>query len=49
MEMLFLVNLSEYGAPGRSRTCDPPLRRRMLYPLSYRGVIVYEGFRGRLT
>lgn len=23
------------GAPGRIRTCDPPLRRRMLYPLSY--------------
>ena len=25
------------GAPGRSRTCDPPLRRRPLYPLSYGG------------
>ena len=24
-------------APGRSRTCDLPLRRRLLYPLSYRG------------
>ncbi len=23
------------GAPGRIRTCDLPLRRRMLYPLSY--------------
>ena len=23
------------GDPGRARTCDPPLRRRMLYPLSY--------------
>gem|GEM_PF-5263804 len=25
------------GAPGRNRTCDLPLRRRLLYPLSYRG------------
>ena len=25
-------------APGRNRTCDLPLRRRSLYPLSYRGV-----------
>ncbi len=25
------------GAPGRNRTCDPSLRRRVLYPLSYRG------------
>lgn len=24
------------GAPGRNRTCDRPLRRRLLYPLSYR-------------
>ncbi len=23
------------GAPGRSRTCDPRLRRPLLYPLSY--------------
>ena len=23
------------GAPGRTRTCDPLLRRQMLYPLSY--------------
>ncbi len=28
-------------APGRIRTCDLPLRRRMLYPLSY------EGFHGQ--
>ena len=26
------------GAPGRSRTCDLSLRRRLLYPLSYWGV-----------
>ena len=25
------------GAPGRNRTCDQPLRRRPLYPLSYGG------------
>ena len=23
------------GAPGRNRTCDPQLRRLVLYPLSY--------------
>ena len=26
------------GAPGRSRTCDLSLRRRLLYPLSYWGL-----------
>jgi hypothetical protein len=25
------------SAPGRTRTCDQPLRRRLLYPLSYGG------------
>ena|SRR5688572_15864063 len=25
------------GTPGRNRTCDPALRRGVLYPLSYRG------------
>lgn len=25
------------GAPGRTRTCGQPLRRRLLYPLSYGG------------
>ncbi len=25
------------SAPGRTRTCDPLLRRQPLYPLSYRG------------
>jgi hypothetical protein len=28
---------TEFGAPGRNRTCDLPLRRGPLYPLSYRG------------
>ena len=28
----------EGGAPGRNRTCDLPLRRRLLSPLSYWGV-----------
>ena len=26
------------GAPDTNRTCDLPLRRGLLYPLSYRGV-----------
>lgn len=26
------------GDPGRARTCDLPLRRRLLYPLSYGAV-----------
>ncbi len=26
------------GAPDTNRTCDPPLRRGMLYPLSYGGM-----------
>lgn len=28
----------EPGAPNTNRTCDLPLRRGLLYPLSYRGV-----------
>jgi hypothetical protein len=28
------------GAPGRSRTCDPRLRRPVLYPLSYGRMLV---------
>ena len=27
-----------HGAPNTNRTCDLPLRRGLLYPLSYRGV-----------
>ena len=27
-----------YGAPETNRTSDLPLRRGLLYPLSYRGV-----------
>ena len=41
-----LCNPCRYGAPGRDRTGDLPLRRRTLYPLSYRGVcklVVGEG------
>ena len=49
--MLFVLNLvfvqrsqiidfnSSFGALDTNRTCDPPLRRGMLYPLSYEGVI----------
>ena len=29
------ANSENNGAPGRGRTCDPRLRRPMLYPLSY--------------
>jgi hypothetical protein len=31
---------SENGALDTNRTCDPPLRRGMLYPLSYEGVML---------
>ena len=30
-------SLEKYGAPDTNRTCHLPLRRRLLYPLSYRG------------
>ena len=30
------------GAPDTNRTCDLSLRRGLLYPLSYRGVIGYS-------
>jgi hypothetical protein len=30
--------LGNCDAPGRNRTCDPLLRRQVLYPLSYEGV-----------
>ena len=36
------------GAPGRIRTCDRPLRRRLLYPLSYGGA-TSPSLRGRLV
>ncbi len=29
--------IREFSTPGRIRTCDLPLRRRVLYPLSYWG------------
>jgi hypothetical protein len=29
------------GAPNTNRTCDLPLRRRLLYPLSYRGLPLF--------
>ena len=32
-----MCNVWIFGAPGRNRTGDLPLRRRPLYPLSYRG------------
>ncbi len=33
------------GAPGRIRTCDPPLRRRMLYPTELRAPVLHALFR----
>lgn len=30
------------SAPGRTRTCDTTLRRRVLYPLSYRSVTIHD-------
>ena len=32
------ATLEVTGAPNTNRTCDLPLRRGLLYPLSYRGV-----------
>src|SRR6266513_3625420 len=32
---LATITNSKIGAPGRTRTCGPLLRRQMLYPLSY--------------
>ena len=30
------IKIQNYGGPGAIRTRDLPLRRRMLYPLSYK-------------
>jgi hypothetical protein len=35
--------VSGNGALGRNRTCDLPLRRRLLYPLSYERMVLPEG------
>jgi hypothetical protein len=32
------------GAPGRTRTCDHPLRRRMLYPAELRALFEFAFF-----
>src|SRR5437763_11272108 len=32
---LATITNSKIGAPGRTRTCGPLLRRQILYPLSY--------------
>src|SRR5580704_12204215 len=34
---LVAPNLLIFGDPGRTRTCNRPLRRRMLYPVELRG------------
>ena len=53
---LCLICLGEYqyscgqrgGALDTNRTCDPPLRRGMLYPLSYEGDdYLMHGWRGK--
>ena len=36
-----ILALPQVGAPTRIRTWDLLLRRRTLYPLSYRGIIAY--------
>ena len=40
--MVDIVLPAKNGAPGRGRTCDPRLRRPMLYPLSYRRVEIHN-------
>jgi hypothetical protein len=35
----FISNGLKSGALDTNRTCDPPLRRGMLYPLSYEGIL----------
>jgi hypothetical protein len=32
-----VISLRILDAPGTNRTCDPLLRRQVLYPLSYEG------------
>ncbi len=50
-ESLGAILVSESGAPGRTRTCNPWVRSPVLYPLSYRRI--YRGNRvlllGRAT
>src|SRR5665213_1149840 len=36
---LIVQVLSKNGTPDTNRTCDPLLRRQLLYPLSYGGVL----------
>ena len=44
-------SLGILGAPNTNRTCDLPLRRGLLYPLSYRGLLLMAGqhFKGFFT
>ena len=35
--LILAVDAASSGASDTNRTCDPPLRRGMLYPLSYGG------------
>ena len=36
------------GALDTNRTCDPPLRRGMLYPLSYEGICAVFVLSGKI-
>ena len=46
MPIKVLILLKKTGDPGRIRTCDRPLRRRMLYPAELRDRIRGEFRRG---
>ncbi len=37
------LDTKEYGDPGRIRTCDHSLRRRVLYPAELRGLNAVNG------
>ena len=37
VDWIYRLSCTDTCAPGRTRTCDQPLRRRLLYPLSYGG------------
>ena len=37
MSVIAITENRRIGAPNTNRTCDLPLRRGLLYPLSYRG------------
>jgi hypothetical protein len=43
-----MLGVADFGEPGRTRTCDPLLRRQMLYPPELRAPIrLYQGPKNR--